>query len=94
VFAPALGLAQDNSSTGSTEDGSLHSCGLGDQLAAAANAIGIQEAELRASLREGQTIAEVDAANGVKVGAVVDAMVSEAGDALDQAVEDHRYRGG
>jgi hypothetical protein len=91
VLTPGLGLAQDSPSTGEDEGGgSGHTCGLGDQLGAAAQAIGIEESELRAALADGQTIAEVAEASGVEVGTVVDAMVSEADAAFDQAVEDGR----
>jgi hypothetical protein len=94
VFAPGLGLAQDSSSSSftsqSTEDGSGRVCVPGDQLAAAANAIGIEESALRAALDDGQTIAEVAQEHGVAVDTVVDAMVAEAEADLGQAVEDDR----
>jgi hypothetical protein len=91
LFTPGLGLAQDSTATGSAEDdSSARLCGLGDQLAAAAEAIGIEESALRAALEDGQTIAEVAEANDVEVGAVIAAMVAESEAAIDQAVEDGR----
>ncbi|MEA3020984.1 MAG: hypothetical protein QOI47_2508 [Actinomycetota bacterium] len=47
-------------------------------MQAAATAIGISVADLRAALRSGQTIAQVAQAHGVDVNTVVDAMVAEA----------------
>lgn len=94
LFSPALGLAQEStpspSSSGdtSTDDASSGLCGPGAQLDAAAEAIGIDESDLLAALRDGQTIAEVAEANGVAVDAVIDAMVADAEAAIDQAVED------
>ena len=53
---------------------------------AAADAIGIDETALRDALRDGQTIAEVAAANGVDVQAVIDAMVAAAQERVDEAM--------
>ena len=55
-------------------------------LEAAADAIGIDEEALRDALRDGQTIAEVAAANGVDVQAVIDAMVAAAQERVDEAM--------
>jgi polyhydroxyalkanoate synthesis regulator phasin len=52
--------------------------------------LGIDAEELRDQLREGSTIAEIAEASGVAVDAVVDALVTEAQERLDQAVEDGR----
>ena len=57
-------------------------------LDAAATAIGIDEDELRAALRDGQTIAEVAEANGVDVQVVIDAMVAAAQERIDEAIAD------
>jgi hypothetical protein len=55
-------------------------------LEAAADAIGIDETDLRDALRNGQTIAEVAEANGVEVQAVIDAMTAAAEARLDEAM--------
>lgn len=62
----------------------------GLRLEAAAEAIGIEVADLMSALRGGQTIAEVAEANGVDAQAVIDALVGQMNDHLDQAVEDGR----
>ena len=61
--------------------------GRGIGLETAAEAIGITADELRTALEDGSTIAEVAAANDVDVQTVVDALVAEATDRLDAAVE-------
>lgn len=53
----------------------------------AADAIGIEPAELLAALADGQTIADVARANDVEVASVVDAIVAAARERLDLAVE-------
>jgi polyhydroxyalkanoate synthesis regulator phasin len=53
---------------------------------AAADAIGIDEEALRDALRDGQTIAEVAAANGVDAQTVIDAMVAAAQERVDEAM--------
>ena len=50
----------------------------GQHLEPAAEAIGVTVEELRTALRDGQTIAEVAAANDVDVQVVIDALVAEA----------------
>jgi uncharacterized protein (DUF433 family) len=60
--------------------------GRGPGLDAAASAIGITEQELATALQDGSTIAEVADANGVEVQTVIDALVSAAGDHLDEEV--------
>jgi hypothetical protein len=60
----------------------------GPGLSAAATAIGIEEAALRTALEDGQTIAEVAAANNVDVQKVIDAIVAEMNSHLAEAVTD------
>ena len=52
--------------------------------------LGIERDELRAALADGQTIAEVAEANGVAVDDVIAALVAEAEERIDRAVEDGR----
>jgi len=52
-----------------------------------ATAIGISEADLWQNLREGQTIAEVAADNGIEAQTVIDALVAEITERVDAAVE-------
>lgn len=59
-------------------------------LETAATTIGVPADELRAALRDGQTLAEVATANGVEPQAVIDALVAEATTRLDEAVADGR----
>jgi polyhydroxyalkanoate synthesis regulator phasin len=58
--------------------------------ATAADVIGIDVEPLAEALRDGATIAEVASDNGVEPQAVIDALVAEAMERLDQAVEDGR----
>jgi hypothetical protein len=62
----------------------------GPVLEAAAGAIGVTVVELGEALRDGSTIAEVAAANGVEAQAVIDAMVAELETHLAEAVADGR----
>ncbi len=55
-------------------------------LEVAADAIGIDRAALIDALQDGQTIAEVAAANGVEAGTVIDALVNEYEQKLDELV--------
>jgi polyhydroxyalkanoate synthesis regulator phasin len=55
-------------------------------LDAAAAALGISEDDLRAALEDGQSIADVAAAQGVDVQTVIDALVAEAQTHLDEKV--------
>ena len=57
---------------------------------AAAEALGISTDELREALRDGATIAEVAALQGVDVQSVIDAMVAEAEERIAEAVENGR----
>ncbi len=61
-------------------------CDLDD----AAAAIGIEEADLRTALDNGDTIADVAAANGVDVDDVIDAMVDSKAEHLAEKVEEGR----
>jgi uncharacterized protein YidB (DUF937 family) len=56
----------------------------GDGLAAAAEALGISEDDLRAALADGQSIAQVAEEQGVDVQTVVDALVADATARLDE----------
>jgi hypothetical protein len=58
--------------------------GGGERLATAAEALGISEADLRAALEDGQSIAQVDEAQGVDVQTVIDALVADATARLDE----------
>jgi hypothetical protein len=59
-------------------------------LDAAAGYLGVTEAELRESLRDGKSLADVARAEGKPVGGLVDALVKEQTARLDEAVEDGR----
>jgi hypothetical protein len=63
-----------------------HERGAGRRLDVAATAIGIGTDELGEALRNGSTIADVAAINGVGLQVVVDAMVAEAQEHLDEHV--------
>jgi hypothetical protein len=56
-------------------------------LDAAASYLGVSEAELRESLRDGETLAEIAAEAGRSIDGLVDALVADARDRLDEAVE-------
>ena len=60
--------------------------GFHPRLDAAADAIGITEDELRAALQDGDTVADVAAANDVDVQAVIDALVADASAHIDEEV--------
>ena len=62
----------------------------GPALGVAAQAIGIEETELREALRSGQTIAQVAQAHNVDPQKVVDALVADLNTRLAQAVADGR----
>jgi polyhydroxyalkanoate synthesis regulator phasin len=59
-------------------------------LDAAADYLGVTEAELREQLRDGKTLAEVAEDEGKAGAGLVDAMVASAEEKIDQAVEDGR----
>ena len=68
-----------------------HHGGGGPGLAAAADALGMTEAELRTALEaDGTTLADVAEEQGVAVGTLVDALVEAQQERIAQAVEDGR----
>jgi len=62
----------------------------GCDLDEAAEAIGIDEAELRTAIENGATIADVAAANNVDVDAVIDAMVDAKAERIAEKVDEGR----
>jgi len=64
-----------------------HGAHLGAGLDVAASYLGVTEAELRESLRGGDTLAEIAVGEGRSVDGLVDALVADARDRLDDAVE-------
>ena len=60
----------------------------GERLDAAAEAIGITEDELRTALEGGQSIAQVAEANDVDVQTVIDALVADATERLEAAIDE------
>ncbi len=62
----------------------------GCNLEAAAEAIGVDEADLRSAVQDGQSIADVAEANGVEVDVVVDAMVEAKADRIAEKVAEGR----
>ena len=61
---------------------------FGEKLSSAAEYLGLTEAELRAKLNEGQTLAQVANAQGKSVTGLKDAMLKATKAKLDQLVED------
>ena len=59
-------------------------------FAAAADYLGVKEAELRTSLRDGDTLAEIATANGKTASGLVDALVAAAKADLDEKVDEGR----
>ncbi len=87
---PSQSLAQDGSNEPTeteADDGRAGVRHRGQHLAAAAEAIGVSEEELRAAIADGQSIAQVAEANDVEVQVVVDAMVASATERLEEAIE-------
>jgi hypothetical protein len=87
---PTVSLAQDGDSGETTETEGAGRPGLRrghELLTAAAGAIGISEDELRTALEEGRSIAQVAEDNGVDVQTVIDAMVAEATEHLEDAID-------
>jgi hypothetical protein len=72
---------------------SHHGARLGVGLDAAASYLGVTEAELRGSLRDGDTLAEIAVEEGKSVDGLVDALVVESRERLDAAVEAGRLTG-
>jgi polyhydroxyalkanoate synthesis regulator phasin len=62
----------------------------GEHLGAIAEAIGIETSELIDAIRDGSTIAEIAAINGVDAQVVIDAAVAEVAEHLDAAVANGR----
>ncbi len=85
-------LVQDENETEAdeTEDGERQGRRGGCKLEAAAAAIGIDEADLKASLDAGDTIADVAEANGVSVDSVIDAMVEAKTERIAEKVAEGR----
>jgi hypothetical protein len=90
---PNLSGAQDGT-TDTTESATLDAgrpgpwAHRGESLATAATAIGISEEELRAALEDGQSIAQVAEAEGVDVQTVIDALVADATERLEAAIDE------
>lgn len=87
---PSLSGAQDDT-TETTDttvagepDGGRFFGPRGEALATAAEVLGMSEADLRAALADGQSIAEVAEAQGVDVQTVIDALVAEATERLEE----------
>jgi hypothetical protein len=93
VFAPSVVGAQESTTTTEpTAGGECPHPGPGQGrpgpgLDAAAEALGITEDELHEALEGGQTLADVAAAQGVDVQAVIDAMVADLAEHLAEKVE-------
>ena len=81
---PLLGLR------GSGRGFGHHGHGHGAQLDAAATFLGLSEAELRAALEDGTTLADIARAEGKSVARLVDTLVASATAKLDDAVESGR----
>jgi hypothetical protein len=60
------------------------------KLEAAATYLGLTEEQLRERVQDGDTLAEIARAEGKSVAGLVDALVAEATERIDQAVEDGR----
>jgi uncharacterized protein YidB (DUF937 family) len=81
---PTLSGAQDETDETTTTEDFPRFEHRGDGLAAAAEALGISEADLRAALDDGKSIAQVAEEQGVDVQTVVDALVADATARLDE----------
>jgi hypothetical protein len=100
IAAALSGLVADGSMTQAQADrvattlaeelprhgGRGHGKGRGRHLDAAAEALGMSEAELRTALRSGQTLAQVAETRGVERQALVEALVAAASAHLDEQV--------
>jgi urease gamma subunit len=64
--------------------------GCGRGFAALAEAVGVSTGDLRAALRDGQTIAEVAEANGTDPQHVIDTLVANGTERIDAALADGR----
>lgn len=91
---PSLSGAQDGTEDPTTTEGTTTGDDVGrgrfehrgEGLAAAAEAIGITEDELRTALEGGQSIAQVAEAEGVEVQTVIDALVANGTERLEEAI--------
>lgn len=86
---PGLSGAQDDTETTTTETDAVEHRGPGgfhdgELLAAAAEALGVTEDELRTALEDGQSIADVAEAQGVDLQTVIDALVAQATERLEE----------
>ncbi len=93
VGTPVMSGAQEDTTTTApaTESGAGEGRGHGPladmrglKLEAAAEAIGISVDDLKAALKEGQTLAQVAEANGVDRQALIDALVAAGNEQLDE----------
>jgi hypothetical protein len=87
---PSPSGAQDGADETTTTEGGAERLGAhrGEGLAAAAEAIGITEDELRTALEDGRSIAQVAEAEGVEVQTVIDALVANGTERLEAAIAD------
>jgi uncharacterized protein YidB (DUF937 family) len=86
---PSFSGAQDDTSSTTDTTTAAPEAGRpfgdhGERLAAAAEALGIPEADLRTALEGGQSIAQVAETQGVDIQTVIDALVAEATDRLHE----------
>ena len=86
--------ADDETTTTETDDATAAPFGLrrgehgGDRLATAAEALGISEGDLRTALEGGQSIEQVAEAQGIDPQTVVDALVADATERLEAAIDE------
>jgi uncharacterized protein YidB (DUF937 family) len=87
---PLMSSAQqsDDPTTTTDDHGGEHRGGARFGLEAAAGALGISADELRDSLQDDKTIADVAEERGVELQTVIDAMVADATERIDQRVAD------
>ena len=85
---PSLSGAQDGTedTTTAVDDGAGRFEHRGEMLAAAAEALGVSEDDLRAALQDGQSIADVAEAEGVDIQVVIDALVANGTERLEEAI--------
>lgn len=89
LFTPSLSGAQEDGTTTSTDAPfqarhvRRHHI-LGGSLEVAAEALGMDVAELREAMRDGKTIADVAEEEGVAIQTVIDALVADATEKLEQ----------
>ena len=61
-----------------------------ERLATLASSLGTSADELKAALKDGQSIADIAAANGADLQAIIDSMVEQANARIDEAVANGR----